>query len=109
MEKFNNHLQRMLAAVHLEPVDRVPFMGSGSAVNAALTGVKLSDYCSDMRVNCKANLEGIQMYSALAMHGVPTRLCMFHGENHELSRSGKPKHRLRRLQEMTNWFEKYSK
>ncbi len=53
--------------------------------------------------------QGLQMYSALVDHGVPTRLCMFHGENHELSRSGKPKHRIRRLQEITNWFEKYSK
>ena len=53
--------------------------------------------------------EGLQMYSALADRGVPTRLCMFHGENHELSRSGKPKHRVRRLREITDWFEKYSK
>ena len=29
--------------------------------------------------------------------------------NHELSRSGKPKHRVRRLQEITDWFEKYSR
>ena len=41
--------------------------------------------------------------------GVEARLCMFRGENHELSRSGKPKHRVRRLQEITDWFEKYSK
>lgn len=53
--------------------------------------------------------EGLQMYTALADFGVPTRLCMFHGENHELSRSGKPKHRVRRLTEITNWFEKYSR
>ena len=53
--------------------------------------------------------EGLQMLSALADRGVPTRLCLFHGENHELSRSGKPKHRVRRLTEITNWFEKYAK
>ena len=53
--------------------------------------------------------QGLQMYTALQERGVPTRLCMFHGENHELSRSGKPKHRVRRLQEITNWFEKYAK
>ena len=53
--------------------------------------------------------EGLQMYTALADFGIPTRLCMFHGENHELSRSGKPKHRVRRLSEITDWFEKYSK
>ncbi|QSX05017.1 S9 family peptidase [Sedimentibacter sp. zth1] len=51
--------------------------------------------------------EGLQMFTALKYHGVEARLCMFKGENHELSRGGKPKHRVRRLEEMTNWFEKY--
>ena len=53
--------------------------------------------------------EGLQMFTALKDKGVPARLCLFHGENHELSRSGKPKHRIRRLEEITSWFEKYSK
>jgi dipeptidyl aminopeptidase/acylaminoacyl peptidase len=52
-------------------------------------------------------VEGIQMFTALKYHGVESRLCMFKGENHELSRSGKPKHRLRRLKEITEWFERY--
>ena len=52
--------------------------------------------------------QGLQMYAALVDRGVPARLCLFHGENHELSRSGKPLHRLRRLQEITDWFDKYS-
>lgn len=51
--------------------------------------------------------EGLQMYTALLDAGVPTRLCLFHGENHELSRSGRPRSRLRRLTEICNWFEKY--
>ena len=53
--------------------------------------------------------QGLQMYSALVDRGVEARLCLFHGENHELSRGGKPKHRLRRLQEITDWFEKHAK
>lgn len=53
--------------------------------------------------------EGIQMFTSLKYHGVESRLCMFRGENHELSRSGKPKHRIRRLEEITNWFNKYLK
>lgn len=51
--------------------------------------------------------EGVQMFTALRQFGVPARLCMFKGENHELSRSGKPAHRVRRLKEITEWFEKY--
>ena len=53
--------------------------------------------------------EGLQMYTSIASRGIPSRLVLFHGENHELSRSGKPKHRLRRLEEITGWFEKYAK
>ena len=53
--------------------------------------------------------EGLQMFNALKYHGVPSRLCMFRGENHELSRSGKPRHREKRLQEITNWFNNYLK
>lgn len=54
-------------------------------------------------------VEGLQMFTALKLHGVESRLCMFHGENHELSRGGKPNHRIRRLDEITNWFEKFLK
>ncbi|MBP1919615.1 alpha/beta hydrolase family protein [Youngiibacter multivorans] len=52
-------------------------------------------------------VEGLQMYTALKDNSVPARFCMFKGENHELSRSGKPLHRIRRLKEMTEWFGRY--
>ena len=51
--------------------------------------------------------ESEQMYRSLLNNKVPTRICFFKGENHELSRSGKPKHRMRRLKEMTEWLYKY--
>ena len=54
-------------------------------------------------------VEGMQMYTALKYHGIESRMCMFRGENHELSRSGKPKHRVRRLKEITDWFDHYLK
>lgn len=63
---------------------------------------------SDEDYRCPLD-QGLQMYGALVDRGVPARICVFHGENHELSRSGKPKHRIRRLTEITNWFEKYAK
>ena len=53
--------------------------------------------------------EALQLFSALKWKGVETRICGFKGENHELSRSGKPEHRLRRLSEITEWMEKYVK
>ena len=51
--------------------------------------------------------EGLQMYTALKYFGVPTRMVVFHGENHELSRSGKPMARKKRLDEILTWFTKY--
>ena len=51
--------------------------------------------------------QGYQMYAALVAHGVESRLVLFRGENHELSRSGKPKHRIRRLHEITGWFDRH--
>jgi len=53
--------------------------------------------------------EGLQMFTALKYFGVESRLVLFHGENHELSRSGKPKHRIRRLMEITEWFDRHLK
>lgn len=51
--------------------------------------------------------EAFQMFSALKRSGCPAKLCLFQGENHELSRSGRPKQRLRRLEEMLEWFDTY--
>jgi dipeptidyl aminopeptidase/acylaminoacyl peptidase len=51
--------------------------------------------------------EGMQMMQALARQNIETRMCIFHGENHELSRSGKPLHRIRRLEEITKWFKEH--
>ncbi len=51
--------------------------------------------------------QGMQLFTALKEKGVPARFVYFKGENHELSRSGKPMHRKKRLQEITDWMEKY--
>lgn len=53
--------------------------------------------------------QGLQMFTALKLHGVETGICIFKGENHELSRSGRPKPRLTRLRKMTEWFDRFLK
>ncbi len=53
--------------------------------------------------------EGMQLFTALSDRGIPARMCYFKGENHELSRSGKPLHRTRRLKEITDWMNHYCK
>lgn len=57
---------------------------------------------------CPEN-EGMQMFAALKYFGVPARFCLFTGENHDLSRSGMPRRRVRRLEEICGWFDMYLK
>lgn len=54
-------------------------------------------------------VEALQMYTTLINNGVRTRLCLFHNENHELSRGGRPKGRVRRLTEITEWMDQFLK
>ena len=51
--------------------------------------------------------EGISMFQALKFKGVEARLCIFKGESHGLCRSGRPVSRIKRLREITNWYEKH--
>ena len=53
--------------------------------------------------------EGLQMFTAVKMSGCDARLCLFHDECHDLSRSGKPKNRISRMKEILAWMDKYLK
>jgi dipeptidyl aminopeptidase/acylaminoacyl peptidase len=50
---------------------------------------------------------GEQMFRALKYLKQPVVMVRFPGESHELSRSGKPAHRVERLQHIVSWFDKY--
>lgn len=50
---------------------------------------------------------GEQMFRALKYLKVDTVMVRFPGETHELSRSGKPSHRIERLRHIVGWFDKY--
>lgn len=50
---------------------------------------------------------GEQMFRALKYLKKPVVMVRFPGESHELSRSGKPVHRVERLQHIVAWFDKY--
>jgi len=39
--------------------------------------------------------------------GVPTELLVFPGEDHELSRSGRPRHRVQRFEAILEWWHRY--
>ena len=53
--------------------------------------------------------DGYSMFTALKKVGCDAKMVVFHGENHELSRSGKPANRLRRMEEILAWMDKYLK
>jgi dipeptidyl aminopeptidase/acylaminoacyl peptidase len=50
---------------------------------------------------------GEMMFRALKYRKVPTVMVRFPRENHELSRSGEPKHRVERLQHIVGWMEQW--
>ena len=50
---------------------------------------------------------GEQMFRALKYLKKPVVMVRFPGESHELSRSGKPTHRVERLRHIVGWMDKY--
>ena len=50
---------------------------------------------------------GEQMFRALKYRKIPTVMIRFPAETHELSRSGRPTHRVERLQHIVAWMDKY--
>jgi dipeptidyl aminopeptidase/acylaminoacyl peptidase len=49
-----------------------------------------------------------QLYAILKTNHVDTKLVWVKDENHELSRSGKPQARIKRLKEITEWFKNHA-
>ena len=50
---------------------------------------------------------GEDLFRALKYLRRTAAMARFPGENHELSRSGRPWHRIERLQQIVGWFDKY--
>ncbi|MEM3255967.1 MAG: S9 family peptidase [Thermoplasmatales archaeon] len=48
--------------------------------------------------------QAYEMFTQLKRQGARVRMIEFKGENHDLSREGKPKNRVKRLEEIVNWF-----
>ncbi len=51
--------------------------------------------------------QGYQAFLALKRQGIDTELILFPDESHGLSRNGRTDRRVRRLEEIARWFEKY--
>jgi dipeptidyl aminopeptidase/acylaminoacyl peptidase len=74
-------------------------------VDKITTPLMLIEGESDFRTPPGAG--GEQMFRALKYLKKPVVMVRFPGETHELSRSGKPVHRVERLEHIVAWFDKY--
>ncbi|MDK3256396.1 S9 family peptidase [Blastococcus capsensis] len=58
--------------------------------------------------DCRTPLEqGQRLYVDLLRRGVPTELLLFPGEGHDLSRTGRPRHRLARFEHVLRWWARW--
>jgi dipeptidyl aminopeptidase/acylaminoacyl peptidase len=74
-------------------------------VEKIVTPLMLIEGEADLRTPPGAG--GEQMFRALKYLKKPVVMVRFPGESHELSRSGKPAHRVERLDHIVAWFDKY--
>jgi dipeptidyl aminopeptidase/acylaminoacyl peptidase len=51
--------------------------------------------------------QGTRLYVELKRRGVPTELLIFPGEGHELTRSGRPRHRVARFEHVLRWWARW--
>lgn len=61
---------------------------------------------SDEDYRCPVE-QAYQIYTALKYFRKEVKMVIFPGENHELSRSGKPKHRIKRFELIKDWFSSH--
>ncbi|MGI5189608.1 S9 family peptidase [Promicromonospora sp. CA-289599] len=61
---------------------------------------------SELDLRCPLS-QAERYYSTLKRHGVETELVVFPGENHELSRSGRPRHRQQRFDLILDWWKRH--
>ena len=78
---------------------------SPQAVVGRVTTPSLVIHSSD-DLRCPLS-QGERYYAALKRKGVETEMLVFPAENHELSRSGRPRHRLERFEAILDWWSRY--
>ncbi|MFD0585297.1 alpha/beta hydrolase family protein [Dactylosporangium darangshiense] len=51
--------------------------------------------------------QAYRLFVALKRRGAPVELLLFPGEGHELSRTGRPSHRIQRFDAILDWFDRH--
>lgn len=77
-----------------------PLLHVGNVVTPTLVEHQAEDY------RCPLS-QAEQWYAALKKRGIPTKLLIYPGESHGMSRTGKPRHRIERLTHNTAWFDQW--
>jgi dipeptidyl aminopeptidase/acylaminoacyl peptidase len=72
---------------------------------AAITNVRTPTLVIHSEQDWRCPVEqGQRWFAQLRRQGVPTELLLFPGEGHELTRSGRPSHRLARFEHVLRWW-----
>lgn len=85
-------------------VDLVRSQSPQAVVGQVTTPALVLHSAQDLR--CPLS-QGERYYAALKRGGVPTELVIFPGENHDLSRTGHPRHRLQRFEIILDWWARH--
>lgn len=92
--------------LHSDDIDKLWFHSPLRYVNNVTTPTLFLHSDHDFRCPIP---DAYQMFQALKLRNVPTKLVVFQGSNHDLSRKGAPNRRIKRLEETLNWFDQYLK
>ena len=84
--------------------DRMRAQSPQAHVEAVQTPTLVLHSASDLR--CPLG-QAERYYAALKRRGVAAELLVFPGEDHELSRSGRPRHRRERFDAILDWWARY--
>ena len=90
-----------MGATTFDGLDRLRHQSPITHVHAVTTPTLVIHSEEDWR--CPPE-QGEQWFAALRRLGVPTLLLRVPGENHELTRSGRPSLRIARFHEVANWW-----
>jgi len=89
------------------------YVGTDAAAIAAQSPMAVVDQVrtptfvvhSELDFRCPLE-QATRYYSALKRNGVDAEMLIFPGENHELSRSGQPRHRVERFAAILDWWQR---
>ena len=91
-----------------EYVGRDPHLIRSQSPQAAVGAVRTPTLVMHSALDLRCPLsQAERYYSSLRRGGVHAELVIFPGENHELSRSGSPRHRLSRFEIILDWWARH--